>query len=108
MPDAYQLMDYADMYAPSILTAIPKKDKVKFARVDKYKWMKKHYNIDVWNIYVVYREEKQMFAVGDHYNPNILIDDNEQNIEEWITCGGAGILHSSAADSIIELQKLGF
>lgn len=108
MPDADQLMNYAEMYSPSILTAIPKKDKVKFARVDKFKWMKKYYNIDTWNIHTVYREEKQLFAVGDHYSPNILIDDNEQNIEEWIACGGAGILHSSAANSILELQKLGF
>ena len=49
-----------------------------------------------------------MYAVGDNYSHNILIDDNEKNIEEWNKQGGAGILHTSADSSILELQKLGY
>jgi hypothetical protein len=37
----------------------------------------------------------------------ILIDDMEQTIREWRNAGGIGILHTSAADTIKELKKLG-
>ena len=70
--------------------------------------MKKHYNINPWDVHVVYRSEKQMYAVSDNLAPNILIDDNETNIEEWNKKGGAGIIHTSADESILALQKLGF
>ena len=49
-----------------------------------------------------------MYAVSDNLAPNILIDDNETNIEEWNKKGGAGIIHTSADESILALQKLGF
>ena len=35
--------------------------------------------------------------------PNLL-----GNIAEWKKAGGAGIFHTSAQNSIIELQKLGY
>ena len=105
---ADKLMEYVTSYAPQILTAIPKKDKVKFSRMDKLRWMKKHYNINPWDVHVVYRSEKQMYAVSDNLAPNILIDDNETYIEEWNKKGGAGIIHTSADESILALQKLGF
>jgi FMN phosphatase YigB (HAD superfamily) len=114
MPDADQLMEYVSSYDPQFLTAIPKhKDKqkstqAKFSRIDKYRWMKKHWNVKPWYINCVYREEKQMFAVDDNLSPNILIDDSKDNIAEWKKAGGAGIFHTSAQNSIIELQKLGY
>ena len=108
MPDADQLMEYTLNYSPQFLTAMPKRDKIRFARMDKFRWLKKHWNIKPWDVNVVYREEKLMYAVGDNYSPNILIDDNEKNIEEWNKQGGAGILHTSADSSILELQKLGY
>jgi hypothetical protein len=37
----------------------------------------------------------------------ILIDDMEQTIKEWKNAGGIGILHTSAADTISQLKKLG-
>jgi len=36
-----------------------------------------------------------------------LIDDRKSNIEQWISQGGIGILHTSAADTIQQLKKLG-
>jgi hypothetical protein len=49
------------------------------------------------------RANKQLFA-----EPNrILIDDMQKTIDEWNAKGGIGIFHSSAANTITELKKLG-
>ena len=108
MPDADQLVEYTKPYSPQILTAMPKRDKVRFARMDKMRWAKRHYGFHSWEVNVVYREEKLMYATAEQYSPNILVDDNHKNIEEWKKQGGAGILHTSTETTIIELQKLGY
>ena len=108
MPDADQLVDYVKHYSPQILTAMPKRDKVRYARMDKLRWAKRHYGFHAWEVNVVYREEKLMYATSENYSPNVLVDDNEKNIQEWTSQGGAGILHTNAQDSIIKLQNLGF
>ena len=108
MPDADQLVEYTKPYSPQILTAMPKRDKVRFARMDKMRWAKRHYGFHSWEVNVVYREEKLMYATAEQYSPNILVDDNYKNIEEWKKQGGAGILHTSTETTIVELQKLGY
>jgi hypothetical protein len=53
--------------------------------------------------YFYNRANKQLFA-----GPNrILIDDMKQTIDEWNAKGGIGIFHTSAADTIKQLKKLG-
>lgn len=110
MYDADSLIEYLEFYGnKQILTAIPKGDKVRYARADKLGWMKKHYNINPWDVNVVYREEKQIYATnGSIAYPNILIDDNELNIKEWKERGGIGILHTSTKNTISELNVIGF
>ena len=49
------------------------------------------------------RHEKQLFA-GEN---RILIDDLAKTIDEWNAKGGIGILHTSTANTIKELKKLG-
>ena len=44
---------------------------------------------------------KQNYATPD----SILIDDRENNINQWIASGGIGILHTSASDTIKQLKK---
>jgi hypothetical protein len=36
-----------------------------------------------------------------------LIDDRKDNIQQWIDSGGIGILHTSTASTIKQLEKLG-
>jgi hypothetical protein len=49
------------------------------------------------------RANKQLFS-----EPNrILIDDMKQTIDEWNAKGGIGVYHTSAADKIKQLKKLG-
>jgi hypothetical protein len=38
---------------------------------------------------------------------NILIDDREDNIQQWKDKGGIGILHTSTANTIKQLKDLG-
>ena len=45
---------------------------------------------------------KQNYAAPNH----ILIDDRKSNIDQWISQGGIGILHTSAADTIQQLKKI--
>jgi hypothetical protein len=53
--------------------------------------------------YFYVRHQKQLFA-GEN---RILIDDLANTIDEWNAKGGIGILHTSAANTIKELKKLG-
>ena len=47
--------------------------------------------------------QKQQFS-GEN---QILIDDRVDNIEQWKSKGGIGILHTSASDTIKQLKELG-
>jgi len=49
-------------------------------------------------------KDKQNY-LKDH---DILIDDREQNIQRWVEAGGIGILHTSAENTIRQLQKYGY
>ena len=108
MPDSDELMDYLRSSDTRVLTALPNEVLIPKARINKIRWVKEHFNIFPWEIYTVYRSEKQLFAVGDFLQPNILIDDNDINISEWTKRGGIGIKHTSAQTTIEELQHLGF
>jgi hypothetical protein len=45
---------------------------------------------------------------AEYAEPNaILIDDQPKSIDPFIAAGGIGILHTSAANTIKELKKLG-
>ena len=48
-------------------------------------------------------DKKQNYAKGNR----ILIDDRPDNIAQWKSQGGIGILHTSAQDTIKQLQNLG-
>jgi len=48
------------------------------------------------------REDKAKFATPD----SILIDDREDNVNEFIQAGGKGILHKNATDTINQLKEL--
>ena len=108
MHDADELVNYLNpLYEWQVLTAIPKKYKIPEARLHKFMWCKENYNIYPARINVCYRVEKQYYAAEDNLEPNVLIDDNAGNIKEWSKKGGIGILHTSASNSIAELNKLG-
>jgi len=92
-PYAAELLD-AVLSVPALshkmLTAIPRRASVPTAEKDKINWMSKHFshlNIPV-HIGPYSRDKWKHCKPGD-----ILIDDREDNIEEWRAAGGIGILH---------------
>ena len=109
LSDADLLVDYVKgLFDIHILTAIPKRGQYDGARVQKYKWCLNHLKIYPSKIHVCFWEEKQYFAVEENLSPNLLIDDNVNNIEAFRAKGGIAIHHTSAENSIKELQQLGF
>ena len=98
MSDGEQLWKYIKKYSPSILSA-PSREKS--SRVGKEIWVRT--NIPGTELILKYASEKQELA-----EPNaILIDDREDNIKQWKSAGGIGILHTSADNTIKQLQELG-
>ena len=59
-------------------------------------------------VYAVQRRDKKHFAKSSDGRPNILIDDHQNNIQEFKSAGGIAIHHTSASSSIAELEKIGF
>lgn len=101
MPDAQQLWDYIVKYKPSILTAtgVPEEQAI----AEKIKWV--HDNLNGFDNIITVKKSilKAKYAAPSH----ILIDDREKSIKPWRKADGIGILHTSAADTISQLQELG-
>ena len=100
MPDGQQLWSYIKKYNPYILSA-PSWDPS--SRVGKEAWCKMNIPNQYKKLLLHSRDQKQVFAAEN----KILIDDMERTINEWKKAGGIGILHTSAADTIKQLKKLG-
>jgi 5' nucleotidase, deoxy (Pyrimidine), cytosolic type C protein (NT5C) len=109
MPDYDNLWGYIRYWNPCILTAYPMwgKEAIDVAIKGKQIWNRSHMMVPENRFHVVARVEKQKFALNIH-GANVLIDDKDKNIDEWQAVGGIGILHTSAAQTIIQLRNLGF
>jgi len=98
IPDGKQLWSYIEKYKPMLLSAPSQKPS---SRYGKRVWVND--NLPGVKLILAKRENKQ-----DYSKPNrILIDDRADNIEEWKSKGGIGILHTSAADTIEKLKQIG-
>ena len=111
MPDGKQLWDYIKDYNPYVLTApsvnfdIPFEERYKMENNEsmqgKTEWVQRLPNMR--KIYFRSAARKADFA-----GPNkILIDDRKDTIDSWNANGGIGILHTSTANTIKQLQELG-
>ena len=87
-----------------ILTGIPKpKRHITGAGEDKIRWMEKYFG-PIIKVNVVYRQEKKNFCHGKN---DILIDDFQSNIDDWVSYGGTGLLFTDADSAMKELGRLG-
>ena len=98
MPDGKQLWEYIKPYTPVLLSAPSREES---SRIGKYVWVKRE--MPGTKLILRSAERKQEFATPQ----SILIDDRKDNIERWKEAGGIGIYHTSAADTIQQLKKLG-
>jgi len=98
MKDGKELWDYIEKYKPDILSAPSREDD---SRVGKHEWVKR----EIPDAHLILRsmEHKKEFAKPGA----VLIDDNEDNIEDWKKAGGLTIHHTSTKETIKQLKKLG-
>jgi hypothetical protein len=98
MPDGKQLWEYILKYTPILLSA-PSRNPA--SRLGKRLWVKN--NLPGVKLVLASAEKKQNYSGRD----KILIDDRPDNVEQWRSQGGIGILHTSAQDTIKQLQNIG-
>ena len=106
-PGGQQLWSYINNYQPHILSAYVEKAADPNCIPGKRSWAVSHLGIPANRINLVKRKEKQNYAKVNG-EPSLLIDDYIKNINQFKARGGIGILHTSAANTISQLKKLGF
>ena len=99
--DADQLMEFltANFDTPKCLTASGHTPAD--VKEQKIEWWAKHYP-EIECIVVRKSPDKAQYA----HPKAILIDDRMKSIEPWRAAGGIGILHTSAEDTIAQLQSI--
>jgi hypothetical protein len=104
MSDAQSLIDYVSQYNYELLTSPSIKQQ---SLMGKGLWVKNHTNKGLFKskpkVNYRFAKKKVEFAAPNH----ILIDDRADTINSWNAAGGVGILHTSAANTISQLKKLG-
>lgn len=110
MPDMDELVDYVFQKTPFIgaLSCHPRPESPNFVAVEKFAWLL--YNgipIPVTTFACMNIGEKHKF-VGfcRPEQPQILIDDNVTMCKEWRDAGGISVLHTSAKNSIAQLEGI--
>ncbi len=98
MPDGKELWNYIKQYNPSLLSAPSREES---SRIGKRVWVKR--NLPGVKLILANASDKQNYS-GEN---QILIDDRDKNIDQWRSKGGIGILHTSTANTIKQLKKLG-
>ena len=102
-----QLWSFISKYKPHILSAYVEESFDPNCIPGKSHWARTNLGIAPGNVNLVKRVQKQNYAkvAGQ---PAILIDDYKKNTDQFTAKGGIGILHTSTANTIRELKKLGF
>jgi hypothetical protein len=111
-PGGQELWNYIEQYNPNILSSpaidfnLPQDQQLNpdynQAIQGKKEWIAKNLSGVNKEIFVP-AVQKSTFATSKH----ILIDDMRKNIDAWKSTGGKAILHTSTANTIQQLQKLG-
>lgn len=107
MPDFDQLWHFIKPFDPDILTAYARWDPQGSTR-GKKEWNRKYLHVPEAKFHVVSRRNKQFYARSHTGKSNLLIDDYPENIREWASKGGIGVLHKNARETIAHLQDLGY
>jgi 5'(3')-deoxyribonucleotidase len=107
MHDAMELYSFVSSIPDvkiRILTALPRPEgKAASASKDKTDWVHRHIDPSLEVITVIGGRNKGKYVSA--YN-DILIDDLQRNIDVWEAEGGRGILHTSASNTIKQLEEI--
>lgn len=100
--DGKELYEFLKNYDTEILSHAETQGGSDTRVVDgKLKWLKNN-DVNIKANLVPHREDKAKYANGN----SILIDDREDNIQDFKDSGGIGILHTSTKNTINELKKI--
>ena len=106
-PGAKELFDAVyEVYRDrcEILTGIPKPRRgILHAAEDKIKWVRRLLSPEIV-VNICFKEEKKNFCTGPDC---VLIDDLPPAITAWEACGGTGILHRNAEETMEKLRQMG-
>lgn len=100
LPDAAELWAAVAPYRPTILTGLPLGS---WAAPQKRAWVAAALGRHVDVITCMAAEKARYARAGA-----LLIDDDSGRRDPWLAAGGTFILHTSAADTVALLRKLGF
>ena len=107
MPGGQALWRFLTKFDPHILSAYVEETYDPNCIPGKTAWLRKNTRItDKSKIHLVRRREKKNFAKYGGQK-NILIDDYEKNVREFINAGGMGIVHKNYRNTIRSLKLLG-
>ena len=102
-----QLWSYISKFQPHILSAYVEQTFDPNCIPGKSHWARTKLGLSAGRVNLVKRVQKQNYAkvAGQ---PAILIDDYPKNTNQFTARGGIGIHHTSYANTIRQLKKLGF
>ena len=98
MPEGQKLWDYIKPHNPTLLSAPSRQNE---SRLGKRLWVKN--NVPGTKLVLANATAKQNYSGKN----KILIDDREDNIEQWKSKGGIGILFKLTNQVIDELKQYG-
>jgi hypothetical protein len=99
-PDKNVLWDYISPYNPIVLSHPWDQESADGKRI----WVEEHLNPQPEEVLLT--GDKHQYAVAPDGTPNVLIDDFEIYIEPWEAAGGIAIKHTSAENTISQLEEL--
>lgn len=99
MPDAPLLWGRTKHLSPTILTGLPRGN---WAVGQKQRWIAAKLGPDVPVITCFASEKAKFCAPGD-----VLVDDRPKYADRWRAAGGTFVVHTSAAASLLELERIG-
>jgi hypothetical protein len=103
--DGKNLWKGINTYKPTLLSAAARGNFTvhEDVRNGKLDWIKNNLGYEFYKDAIIcHRKEKKLYSNSN----SILIDDFEQNINEWEDNGGIGILHKSSDETIEKLNSI--
>jgi hypothetical protein len=98
MKDGKELWEYIKKYNPTLLSAPSRNNE---SRLGKRLWVKN--NLPGVKLILASASKKQNYSGRN----KVLIDDRKDNVDQWRSQGGIGILHTNIQDTIKQLQAYG-
>ena len=103
LPDAWKLVDWTmnSGIHTEILTAAGTVNRTLVVQ-DKIEWIQRHFTNNLIIIPTFKGSQKAAFA----HRKSVLVDDRQKNIDCFVEAGGIGILHTTADETIKQINEI--